>query len=205
MLTVFHTFVSMFISIALAELWFSARAGRPWLKPWGIAVCAVVPLLIALGNLSTKDHNGKVVLNHSERVITFVVMLLAVALALVLPRWRIPRSEHAVPTIKTCFSLAFAWFVVYLFSFFGLVRIAPHLVPLAAFALWAVAIWAVLWWTGSSAWTKRHTLWLCVGVLAPSMLLTSVRIIFLQPVASGIFIWLVVRLDRRLRPATNLQ
>jgi hypothetical protein len=45
---------------------------------------------------------------------------------------------------------------------------------------------------------------LCAGVLAPSMILTSVRVIALQPVCSALFVWLLVRVDRRLRQSPVL-
>ena len=202
-LTVFHTFVSMFISIALAELFFSKRAGQPWLRRRGIIVCTLVPVFIALGDLSTRK-NGKtrIVADHAERVATFFVILLAVAIALSLPRWRLPVTRHRVPTVRHAFWIGFSWFVVYLFAFFGLIRIAPRAVPIVALALWMTAVVVVLWCAGSLHWTRRHTLLLCAGVLAPSMLLTSWRIVVLQPVSSGLFVWWLVRIDRRLRPVT---
>jgi hypothetical protein len=85
--------------------------------------------------------------------------------------------------------------------FFGLVRLAPAVVPVVAAVLWIAAVAGLLWWGGSRNWTRRQTLLLCAGVLAPSMLLTSVRVVVLQPVSSALFVWLLVRLDRRLRAA----
>jgi hypothetical protein len=202
-LTVFHTFVSMFIPIALAELWFRQHSGGPWLRRRGIIVCCLITLFVALGDLSTRSHGKtRVVPDHPERVATLFVILFAVVAALVLPRWRIPRSQHRVPSSRRAFWIGFVWFAAYLFSFFGLVRIAPQVVPIVALALWTTAVVALLWWTGSTNWTRRHTLLLCAGVLAPSMVLTSWRIVVLQPVSSGLFVWWLVRLDRRLRAAS---
>ncbi len=202
-LTVFHTFVSMFISIALAELCFHQSSGRPWLRKRGIIVCCVITLFIAVGEVSTRNKGKvRIVPDHAQRVATLWVIFAAIAVALVLPRWHIPRSLHHVPSIKRAFALGFAWFTVYLLSFFGLIHLAPTLVPVVALALWSIAVAALLWWTGSSQWTRRHTLLLCAGVLAPSMVLTSWRILVLQPVSSGLFVWWLVRLDRRLRATT---
>jgi hypothetical protein len=202
-LTVFHTFVSMLISIALAELWFRDHASRPWLRKRGIIVCSLISLFIALGDLSTRSHGRtRIVPDHPERVATLFVIFLAIALALILPRLRIPRSVHDVPGPIRAFTIGFVWFAVYLFSFFGLTKIEAPLVPVVAFALWSTAVVAVLWWSGSSQWTRRHTLLLCAGVLTPSMVLTSWRIVVLQPVSSGLFVWWLVRLDRRLRAAS---
>jgi hypothetical protein len=201
-LTVFHTFVSMFIPIALAELWFEARRGRPWLRTRGIVVCTLVVVLITIGNVAG-DGEGEAgtIEFRSQRLTTVLVLLAAVALALVLPRWHIPRSDRDVPSVRRVFALGFVWFALYLFCFFGMSRIEPRAVVVLVAGLWAAAVTALLRWTGSSQWTRRHTLLLCAGTLAPSMILTSVRVTALQPLSSALFVWLLVRLDRRLRAA----
>jgi hypothetical protein len=199
-LTVFHTFVSMFVSIALAELIFRDFAYQPWLRKRGIFFCAAISLFVAVGDLSTRAHGKpRIVPDHPQRVATLWVIFAVIAVALVLPRWRIPVSQHNVPRPQRVFAIGFVWFATYLFTFFGLTKLAPPLVPIVALALWTSAVVAVLWWAGSTHWTARHTLLLCAGVLAPSMVLTSWRIVVLQPVSSALFVWLLVRLDRRLR------
>jgi len=202
-LSVFHIFVSMLVSIALAELWFHERAGQPWLRRRGVIGCAVIPLLIAIGELSTrKDGKLQVVPDRPERLATLFVILFAVVVALGLPRWRLPASSRRVPSAPNAFWVGFGWFVAYLFSFFGLVRVASRTVPIAAAMLLVSAVVLLLRWAGSSRWTRRHTLLLCAGVLAPSMALTSWRVAVLQPVSSALFVWWLVRLDRRLLAVT---
>jgi hypothetical protein len=202
MLTVFHTFVSMFVSIALAQLWFRSRAHEPWLRRRGLLLWPLVPLLIALGELSTggKRH-PRVVVFRPERAYTLLVIAVAVLVALALPRWRGLRSTRRVPTPRRAFWAGFGWFAAYLFTFFGMTKLAAGSVPVLAVVLWATAVALLLSWTGSGRWTARHTLLLCAGVVAPSMLLTSWRIVVLQPVSSALFVWWLVHLDRRLRAA----
>jgi hypothetical protein len=200
LLIIFHTFLSMFVPIALAELSFPERAGRPWLERRGLVVCTAIATLLAIGSIASREDH--LVRDRPERTVTLVLIVLAVvAVVFVVPRSRIPTTLRRVPRVRSLFWVGFAWFAVYLFCFFGLTRLAPAVVPFAALAIWGTAVALLLRWTGSRQWTKRHTLLLCAGVVAPSMILTSWRIIVLQPVSSALFVYFLVRLDRRLRAA----
>jgi hypothetical protein len=200
-LTVFHTFVSMFTAIALAEVFFARWSGTQWLRRRGMIACTLIALLLAVGSLSGRRDDASLVAAHGARVRTFWIIVASVIVALLLARRRISATERVSPTVRRVFAAGFVWSAAYLACFFALTRAVPRVAWVAALGLGAVATGAVLRWVGSSAWTRRHTLLLCTGALAPAMVLTSVRITALQPLSSALFVWLVVRTDRRLRAA----
>jgi hypothetical protein len=201
-LTIFHTFVSMFIAITLVQLWFGTRSPGPWLPRWAILTCVAVSTVVALGAISGEKKGKQHVpaANHDQRAATIALIVLIVLIALVLPRLRFSQVDRPVPTVGHVFAYGCIWSVAYLFLFFGVVRITATAAPLVALFFFAATVFLLVRWCGSSSWTARHTLWCCSGVLAVTMLTTVWRVFALQPLSSALFIWWLVLIDRRLAP-----
>jgi len=197
-LIVFHTFESLFISVALAQLTFQRIASQPWLRVRGVVFCVGVSLLLGITSILPKD--GEEVANAPQRALALLGVVVLGVVAFAMPPFRPNRRNGMVGPSRRAAYLGGAGLVtLFVGLFFGLSAVAPAAVPAAMATLYVVVVLTLLRWTSWSGWSSRHTLALVAGALTPTMIVSLTRVVWLQPVSTGLFTWFLVRLDRRLK------
>ena len=204
-LSLYHTIWSMLIPIVLIEAWSRRGRGRAWLPAWAIALAAAIVTLIVLGSLSTKATN-RVCKAPTHAIATqcadgrrhaALFILVAVIVALLLPRWRPRRRtdlKHRRPGDRALLWIGAGFSIAFLVSYFVLPL--SHHGPasvVTAVALFVAAFTALAMWTRLQAWNLYAATLLAIGAMIPGMVSSIKAIVFLQPVAVGLFAWYFLR------------
>ncbi|TQS45236.1 hypothetical protein [Cryptosporangium phraense] len=200
---VYHPVFSIAIPIVLVEMLFAEHGTKPYLRRGGLITAGVVfalgAVLIRLTVPASEDPGYTMPLAG-----VVIVALLAVALTVVGVRGRFPLAtgDGAVPGVGAVAGLA----GLVAFGFLGMLwPLAgakhslflpgggwPLLAVAGAAALVAAGSYVLRRWTGSAAWTRRHTLAACFGALVGHTLFalagnadTIPDAVFLVAIAAG--------------------
>ena len=212
-LTIFHIVISVMTPIAFIEIVFPSIRGKPLLRRWGMAVCAVLffgfALLVALTPLY-----------RPYRLAALAVAVLFSLLALALSRRRTPTLANARPLLGL-WRLRIMGFVAML-AYFFLIYLFPVLVaaPLksapnglliaqgidaVALLAFAVVVIARGWlWSRRAGWSPRQNLALLIGgvTFTTLVMLLPGQIALGEPFATIPFYALLITLTVRWRRQT---
>jgi len=201
-LTVYHTFWSMLIPIVLMEAWARRDRGRPWLPRWAVVVAALVVAFVVVGSLSG-ETTDRVCEGPTQRVFdecargrrwAALLIALAVAIALLLPKWRVPHRPGSRPGDRAVVWIGVAYSLAFLTSFFVLpLSGQPRAAEIGAGVLFVGAAGCVLAWAGTPGWSLRASVLLATGAMLPGMILSIRGLLVLQPVAVGLYVWFFLR------------
>ena len=221
----YHLVFSVLIPVAVTNLAFKRHAGRPYLKPFGLIVTAVVFVIgIALTRLAiagTQDPTYQ-----EPRSVTVTVLIAMIALGIlalaVLPRLSLPRPAPftRLPRPSTMGLVAGIAPIVFLGLIFPL-RLGGHadgpalghgvwvVIPmLIALAVALAVAWLVARWSATDTFTDHHRTWLIGGAMVGHSLFAVVGGIaggqvLLSPaigaVVIAVTVLLLIRLDRLTR------
>jgi hypothetical protein len=205
-LVVYHTIWSIVIPIVLMEAWAICGRGRPWLPAWAIGVGTALVGLVVLASLSDKatdracDAPSTQIFDECARgrrgSVVFIVV--AVLLAVALPKLRLGRGGGSRPGDRALFVIGCAYAVAFFVSFFVL-PLSNHATAaeVSAVLLLVLAVVGVQWWTRAPSWDLYAAAILATGALVPGMLTSLPRILVLQPVAVALFVWFFLRVALR--------
>ena len=199
-LSVFHTFASMGMPIAVVQAWRGETTPRPWLRVRGMTMCVALVALVAFGFLH--GVGGKPAEDQRARAVTASMIALIVAACFVLPRLRPRPCIGVAPSLRRVLITGLGFAVgVLAVHFFIPAAFGIASVPVAV-AL-GVVIWRYLWQrtslTGAAGWTPRHTIALIFGGLVPPLIGDLLLIPVLQPVTVLATVAGLWRLDRMLK------
>lgn len=201
-LTVYHTLWSILIPIVLMEAWARHDRARPWLPRWAIGLAIAVVVFVMLGALSEKatdrvcDAPTRQIFDEcvDGRRGAAVFIVVAVVVALLLPRWRARPRIAKKPGDRTLVGVGVVYSLAFLVSYFVLpLSGRPGVAEITAVLLLVVAVAAVLWSCRDPYWNLHAGVLVVTGMMLPGMI-TSIRAFaVLQPVAVALFIWFFLR------------
>lgn len=225
----YHLAFSVLIPVVITNLVFKRHAGRPYLRPFGTIVAAVVFVVgIALTRLAiagTQDPTYQEPLSVTVTVVIAMIALGAIALVAV-PRLRLPHPAPfpRLPSPMTMGIIAGIAPIVFLGLIFPLrlggVSNGPAVgqgawvaIPmLVALAVAIAVVWLVARWSATDTFTDHHRIWLIGGALVGHSLcavasgIASGRgplSLALGALVIAVSVLLLVRLDRRVRQPTR--